>query len=202
MNLFSKTILIILLIFGNKLCASDTTTYKVFLVQGSKTYEITPGKKHEIKLNPGPYEFKFELVNMKEIRVSANHDSGVYSTPFQKQLKECPRGGPGLGSETNMNDAKDLIIYKSGFGYLQWYYKSLENHRFDSGAVVKGDTLFATRSIKHYWYMPEYKEKTVDETKKNVYITFFDVNKEPCEAFKEGQLVPDRRYVALIFPKK
>ncbi len=200
MKLFYVTICIISL-FSNKVCGADTSFYKVFLVQGPLTYEITSGKKHKIHLEPEPYEFRFELVNMKAISVSANHDSGLYSTPFQKQFKECPRVGPAPGSETNLNEAKDIIIYKSGFGYLKWYYKTAEEHRFDSGAVMKGDTLYAKRSIKNYWYMPAYKEKSVAENKKNVYITFFNINKEPCDAYKEGQLLPDRRYVTLTFQK-
>lgn len=142
------------------------------------------------------------MVKMNEVRLSANQDSAVFSTPDAKQFKECPRSSPSPGSETNLNEAKDIIIYKSGFGYLRWYFKSNEDHRFDSGVVVKGDTIRATRTIRNYWYMPAYKEKSVEQNKKNLYVTFFDVNKEPCDAFEEGALIPDRRYVTLIFQKK
>ncbi|MDZ4758165.1 MAG: hypothetical protein SGJ10_08505 [Bacteroidota bacterium] len=199
MKLFSKTILIILLVLGNKIYGADTASYKVFLVQGSLTYEITPDKKHVINLNAEPFEFRFEMANMTEISLSANHDSGVYKTPFSKQLKECPRVGPAAGSETNLNEAKDIIIYKSGDGYLKWFYKSDSNHRFDSGVIKSGNTIYAKRTIRNYWYLPHYKEKSVAENKKKLYVTFFNVFKEPCEAFKEGELVPDRRYVTLVF---
>lgn len=148
-----------------------------------------------------PYEFKFEMTNMDGICVSANHDSGVYKTPFTKQFKECPRIGPNPGSEVNLNETKDIIIYKSGDGYLKWFFKSDSKQCFDSGVVKVGNTIFARRTIHSYWYVPQYKEKTIAENRKSVYVTFFDVAKEPCEAFKEGQLVPDRGYAILKFPK-
>lgn len=196
-----------LLLFGififavHFLSATDSSFYKIWIVQGSEKIEIPANEKAEIHLKPAAFKIEFLFYKSTGISGRTGFTNAEYKTPVNEAYADCEHLFACGGAEYNNNPEKDICIYgASDMSCLAWYVFDDSTSRFDPGFKTAGDSIFATRTVSQLFLYESQKHKSLKKVKEPLYFVFHNPDVEPCP--KENYhivTIPDRRYIKINF---